>query len=135
MAERAVGGASGARPPSQSPPCKLSADQGNADDPLQITHCDCHGVTLRAVGEIDLNGHRAWERALRQVAGQGEEIHLDLTELTFIDVRGVTLLVDIASQLNDGQRIVVYGAPPGLQRVMQVLWPDGAAAITIKGEQ
>lgn len=96
---------------------------------LRITECDCDTVGLRVTGAIDLKSHNDWEHALWEVTDRCDEVHPDLTELTFIDVRGAIMLVDIASHSRDGQRIVVLGAPPGLQRVLQVLWPDGTAAI------
>lgn len=104
-----------------------------SDEPLLISECCGETTGLRVAGEIDLNGHDDWERALRRVTSPGEEVHLDLTGLTFIDVRGVALLVDVAGRMRDGRRITVLGAPPGLQRVLQVLWPESADAITIKG--
>jgi anti-anti-sigma factor len=106
-----------------------------SDESLLISECCCETTGLRVIGEIDLNGHDEWERALRRVTAPGEEVHLDLTGLSFIDVRGVALLVDVAGRMREGQRIVVLGAPPGLQRVLQVLWPDAADAISIKGGQ
>lgn len=102
---------------------------------LLITECDCHEAGLLVVGEIDLNGHDDWEKALRRVIGQGAEVHLHLTGLRFIDVRGVTLLVNIADGLDGEQLIVAHGAPPGFDRVMRVLWPDCAAGILIEGDQ
>jgi hypothetical protein len=102
---------------------------------LQITDCDCHEVGLLVIGEIDLNGHDDWEKALRRTTGQGTEVHVHLAGLRFIDVRGVTLLVNIADDLDDGQVIVAHGAPPGFDRVMRVLWPDCAARMLIEGDQ
>ncbi len=133
MAEHAVGNPSGPRAPSPvlyPPP----DEEGRLDGPLRITEYDCR-VGLRVVGEIDLNGHEVWERALRRVTARGEEVHLDLSELAFIDVHGTTLLVDLAAALPEGRRVVVHDAPAGLHRVMRVLWPDGTTAITFKGEQ
>ncbi|WP_026922533.1 STAS domain-containing protein [Glycomyces arizonensis] len=104
-------------------------------EPLRITEYGDRRIGLRAAGEIDLNSHEAWALALRRVARLGEEVHLDLSGVAFIDVRGTTLLVDAAAALPDGHRVVVYGAPPALHRVIQVLWPDGTAAITFEGAQ
>lgn len=111
------------------------ADQDDAAGPLEITECACHEVGLLVSGEIDLNSHDDWEKALRRVISQGSEVHVHLTELRFIDVRGVTLLVNIADGLGEGQRIVAHGTPPGFDRVMRVLWPDCAAGIAIEGDQ
>ncbi|WP_158630485.1 STAS domain-containing protein [Glycomyces terrestris] len=103
--------------------------------PLRIEECECHTDGLAVFGEIDLNGHDEWEHALRLATGRTAEAHVHLAELRFIDVRGVTLLVNIADELSDGKRVVVHDAPPGLHRVMEVLWPDSGAAIEIEGEQ
>jgi anti-anti-sigma regulatory factor len=124
---------------SHSPPVANAgapvADQDDSVGPLQIVDCACHEVGLLVAGEIDLNGHDDWEKALRRVISQGTEVHVHLTELRFIDVRGVTLLVNIADGLGDEQRIVAHGAPPGFDRVIRVLWPDCAAGIVIEGDQ
>jgi anti-anti-sigma factor len=120
--------------PSLSPETSaLQSGLDVSDGSLLISECLCETTGLRVVGEIDLNGHDDWERALRQAADSGEEVHLDLTGLSFIDARGVALLVDVAGGMREEQRIVVLGAPPCLRRVLQVLWPDGADAIMIEG--
>jgi anti-anti-sigma regulatory factor len=108
--------------PVSHPDAPPAAD--DAAGPLAITDCDCHDVGLLVTGEIDLNGHDDWEKALRRAVSQGPEVHVHLATLRFIDVRGVTLLVNIADDLGGGQRIVAHGAPPGFERVMSVLWPD-----------
>jgi hypothetical protein len=120
--------------PKSNPRAPLT-DQDDSSGQLQIADCDCHEVGLLVVGEIDLNGHDDWEKALRRAAAEGAEVHVHLAGLRFIDVRGVTLLVNIADGLDDGQLIVAHGAPPGFDRVMRVLWPDGAAGILIEGDR
>jgi anti-anti-sigma factor len=123
--------------PSNPSPVATSpdADETEAVWPLQIDDCECHGDGITVSGEIDLNGHDDWEQALRRATGLAAETHVHLAALRFIDVRGVTLLVNIADNLSRGRRIVVHDAPPGLQRVMRVLWPDSGAAISIEGER
>ena len=123
--------------PCQPDPSPVStapdADETESVWPLQIDDCECHSDGVAVSGEIDLNGHDDWEQALHRATGLADEAHVHLAELRFIDVRGVTLLMNIADGLSRGRRIVVHDAPPGLQRVMQVLWPDSGAAITIEG--
>ncbi|GAA2264619.1 hypothetical protein GCM10009853_017460 [Glycomyces scopariae] len=113
----------------------MTADPTIGIWPLRIEECECHRDGLTVSGEIDLNGHDEWEHALRLATGRSAAVHLHLAELRFIDVRGVTLLVNIADGLSDGKRIVVHEAPPGLQRVMKVLWPEAGTAIAIEGER
>ncbi|MCC3761779.1 STAS domain-containing protein [Glycomyces sp. TRM65418] len=103
------------------------------EEPFRVT---AHGDSLggmRVAGVIDANSHDAWERALRQATGPGAGIHLDLAEVEFIDSRGVAVLVQVASGLPDGYRIVVRHPPRCLRRIMQALWPQGVPAIVIEG--
>ncbi|PRY53431.1 STAS domain-containing protein [Glycomyces artemisiae] len=103
--------------------------------PLRIEECECHAGGIAIFGEIDLNGHAQWEHALRLSIGITRETHVHLAGLRFIDVRGVAMLVNIADELSGGKRVVVHDAPPGLHRVMEVLWSDSGAAIEIEGRQ
>jgi anti-anti-sigma regulatory factor len=89
---------------------------------------------LRISGAVDLNSHGHWERILRRGTVRDGELHLDLTDLVFIDMRGVSLLVDVARGLPGGARIVVHRSPACMRRMMEVLWPEGLDAITIKGD-
>lgn len=118
-----------------SKPYPEQADPDAPDKRLWITECDCPTPGLRVSGEIDLTGHNDWGIALREVTGRGQEVHLDLTELTFIDVRGVALLVDAAAHVSEERGILISGAPPSLQRVLRLLWPDKANAFRVTGEQ
>jgi anti-anti-sigma regulatory factor len=118
---------------SMSKPQPKQADPGIPDKRLWITECDCPTPGLRVSGEIDLTGHNDWAIALRAVTGRGGAVHLDLAELTFIDVRGVDLLVEAASRVGEEHRILISDAPPSLQRVLQVLWPDKVSAFRITG--
>ncbi|GAB3656797.1 STAS domain-containing protein [Glycomyces tarimensis] len=103
------------------------------DSSLEITEYGSPQILgLRAAGGIDLRSHHAWEHALRQAAGHDAEVHLDLTDLEFIDSRGAAVLVEAADRLIGGHHIVVHHAPPCFQRVMQVLWPEGVPTIVIE---
>ncbi|GAB3227486.1 hypothetical protein GCM10027447_18660 [Glycomyces halotolerans] len=116
--------------PGPSPP---PAKEGQLDSSLEITEYGSPQlVGLRATGGIDLGSHIAWDHALRQAAGHGEEVHLDLTDLEFIDSRGAAILVETANRLNGGHRIVVHRAPHCFRRVMQALWPEGIPTIMIE---
>ncbi|MDA1362694.1 STAS domain-containing protein [Glycomyces luteolus] len=118
-----------ARPVPSSPPAKVE----HLDDSLGITEYGSPQIVgLRATGGIDLRSHIAWDHALRRAVGHGEEVHLDLTGLEFIDSRGAAALVEAANHLTGGHQIVVHHAPPYFQRIMQVLWPEGVPSIVIE---
>ncbi|GAA2772096.1 MULTISPECIES: STAS domain-containing protein [Streptomyces] len=83
----------------------------------------CGGV--RAAGEVGLGTHMIWERVLEQAVRGGETVYyLELSEVTFVDVAGAGALVAAAERLGDGRRFVVRRPPPGLRRVLEMLWPD-----------
>jgi hypothetical protein len=51
--------------------------------------------------------------------------------LTFIDVRGVAELVDLADGLGGERRVVLHRPPRVLRQVMDVLWPDAPRSIVV----
>ncbi|WP_460499320.1 STAS domain-containing protein [Glycomyces tarimensis] len=102
-----------------------------AGQPLRLREYASPEGGLRASGSVDVRSHRDWERALQAVTTWRREVYsLDLTELDFIDVRGVGALVDAASLINSDQQLVVEHPPPCLLRTMQLLWPKCTPAIT-----
>jgi len=64
------------------------------------------------------------EQALNTVKINGEDVHLELAELTFIDLGGVTLLVNLAAQLGPHRRLILHRPPLPLRRVLGLLWAD-----------
>jgi anti-anti-sigma factor len=119
-------------PAATSPPGPdMSVPVDEPGGPLRVSDYGGELVGLRLAGEIDLVSHTAWEQALRRLAGQAGEVHLDCSGLRFIDAQGTALLVHIASQFAHGQRIVLHDPPPCLKRVLEVLWPAGVPMISI----
>ncbi|MER7488435.1 STAS domain-containing protein [Streptomyces sp. NPDC126497] len=83
------------------------------------------GRGVRAAGEIGLATHTIWERVLEQAVREGEAVyHLELSEVTFVDVAGAGALAAAAGRLGDGRRFVVRRPPPALRRVLETFWPD-----------
>lgn len=130
MAAIGDGGQQGASAPPETP----LVEPGPRDGPLRVSQTAGPLPVLYASGAVDLNSHEDWGRALRQAPLRDGELHLDLTDLAFIDMRGVTVLVDVAQRLPAETRIVVHRPPACLGRMMEVLWPGGVEAITIKGD-
>ncbi|MFF7854081.1 STAS domain-containing protein [Streptomyces sp. NPDC007904] len=84
---------------------------------------ECRGV--RVAGEIGLATHATWEGVLEQAVREGEDVyHLELSDVTFVDVAGAGALAAAAERLGDGRRFVVRRPPPTLRRVLEMLWPD-----------
>lgn len=79
---------------------------------------------LKVSGEISASTVPAWQEVLEQLVGQpGEVCRADLSQVTFVDVAGVTNLVLTAQSLPSGRRIVLHRPPPQLPRILELFWP------------
>lgn len=83
-------------------------------------------------GEVSFVTHRVWERELGNLVTRSGDVHLELAGLSFIDIKGVTLLVTAARRIQEGgRRMVLHTPPPALRRIMDTLWPGGAADVSV----
>ncbi|MGV9245779.1 STAS domain-containing protein [Streptomyces sp. NPDC003710] len=99
-----------------------------AAPPRQGARLEAHPLPerpgVRVVGEVTLDTRRAWQEALGRLAQHGgTPLHLELSEVAFIDVAGVTDLVTAVRSLPEGQRLVVHRPPPQMARVLDIFWP------------
>ncbi|MFI9830999.1 STAS domain-containing protein [Streptomyces sp. NPDC051913] len=75
-------------------------------------------------GEISALTSAPWERALSELARRHAGVsYVELSDVAFVDVAGVTALALTAMNLPEG-RVVVENPPPQLQRVLELFWPD-----------
>ncbi|MDH6502527.1 STAS domain-containing protein [Streptomyces sp. SAI-149] len=78
---------------------------------------------IRARGEISVLTRTSWEQALTQLARRHTGVsYVELSDVAFVDVAGVTALAVTAMNLLDG-RVVVENPPPQLPRVLEMFWP------------
>jgi anti-anti-sigma factor len=78
---------------------------------------------IRARGEISALTRSSWERALTELARRHEGVsYVELSEVAFVDVAGVSALAVTAVSLPGG-RVVVEHPPPQLPRVLEMFWP------------
>ena len=95
-----------------------------ADRHLVVTRTETP-LGLRFAGEIDMTNSDAVMRAVRIVLSESGDPHLDLSGLSFCDISGIRALVDAATELDDGRRMLLHGLPEQLQTVMRVTgWSD-----------
>ncbi|WP_425297707.1 STAS domain-containing protein [Nocardia asiatica] len=78
---------------------------------------------LRCAGAVDLTTRDAWRSVLAELVAVDRDLRLDLSELTFIDVNGTSILVEAASRVPGARRIVLYRPPPMMLRILEVFWP------------
>lgn len=95
---------------------------------------DPHGLTARLVGEADVASEYAFRLALdsavvalidlRVDQEEDQSLVIDITDLTFCDVRGLTVLVDtVTAGRRAGATVTVVGANDGLRRLWRILVP------------
>ncbi|MEV8630677.1 STAS domain-containing protein [Streptosporangium sp. NPDC051023] len=72
-------------------------------------------------GEIDRTTRKPWEAALEGLVVVGRDMHLELSDLMFIDVRGTWLLTEAAHSLPSGKRVVLHHPPHCLRSVLALI--------------
>ena len=77
---------------------------------------------LRVAGHIDLSAREVWADALRRLEEMPGDICIDLSDVSFIDVGGATLLAQTALRLSAGRRLVLRRPPLVLASMLDLLW-------------
>jgi anti-anti-sigma regulatory factor len=112
-----------------SHPRVVQIDPLHDDHRLRITPTfDPRG--LRVAGAVDLTTSGALASTLRLAANwPGQDLHIDLSELEFIDVAGVRAIVRAAAVLGPGRHLVVEHLAPSLRRVFGIIGWDRAPGL------
>ena len=80
---------------------------------------------LRFAGEIDISNSSSLAEAIWAGFPDGGDPHLDLSGVSFCDISGIRVLVDIALEMGPGRRLLLHGLPAQLETVMKVTgWAD-----------
>lgn len=76
---------------------------------------------VKAEGDLDLAGAPELEGALRDALASAQLVVLDLSELSFIDLLGVRVIVDASVRAGqDGRRLMVALAPAHVERTFSL---------------
>lgn len=106
--------------------CAAAAERpgpSRAGDLLTIVPLDeIPGVKL--IGEVDISNRQQLTEALEFYLHQADDIYLELGELSFIDVGGVSVLVNIAERLSPTRRLVLQHPPRVLLRIVELAWSE-----------
>jgi len=79
---------------------------------------------LRIVGEVDVNNHDQFRRALAPVFASGIiAVHLDVSGLRFIDVAGARELI-VLMKSHPHLRLILHNPPESLRRIVTEVWPS-----------
>ena len=83
---------------------------------------------LRFSGEIDVNNCQAVAECMSTTFVGDDDVHIDVSELSFCDISGIRAFVDAAVQRTtqgNERRMLLHGLPDLLQTVMKVTgWAD-----------
>ncbi|MFF3661219.1 STAS domain-containing protein [Streptomyces olivochromogenes] len=102
------------------------------DDPLLRVISTICPPGLRFEGEIDLCSRELLAAALDEAVQFGSgDLHVDLTDITFIDVAGIRMLTTVAKTLSrDGHRLLLHATPPGVHRVIRLMGWETTPGLT-----
>jgi anti-anti-sigma factor len=90
----------------------------------EVRHAGTVRVRLR--GELDLAGAPTVTDCLRRLQERGEQVVLDLDELTFIDMSGLRVVLTAAdSASRDGWTFAVTRGSPQVRRLIALVRLDG----------
>jgi len=90
---------------------------------------------VHLIGEIDVSNLRCLSDCLDEFAEATDDVHFDLSRLTFIDARGVAMLVEFADRARPARRVVLHGVPHVFRRILEILWPGGAGVAVVSERQ
>jgi anti-anti-sigma factor len=101
-----------------------------ADTHLIVTRTD-NPDGFRFAGEIDVTNSDAVMQSVRMAIPDAGDPHLDLSRLSFCDISGIRAIVDAATALGEGRRMLLHGLPEQLQTVMKVTGWSGLPSLTL----
>jgi anti-anti-sigma factor len=110
--------------------CAAAAERPGASSVgnlLMIVPLDDRPGGLKLIGEVDISNRQQLADALEPyVHKEEQDLYLELEDLSFIDVGGVSVLVGVAEQLSPQRRLVLGHPPRVLRRILELAWPDPA---------
>jgi ABC-type transporter Mla MlaB component len=88
---------------------------------------------LRLSGEADLSTRDILVTALDAAVEGESDLHLELSELSFIDSGGARVMLRTAGKLGPGRRMVLHRPPPSLTVVLD-LFGETTTVVTVAGQ-
>jgi anti-sigma B factor antagonist len=80
---------------------------------------DRERVIVRPLGEIDIANVHLLDAEVQELLDRGfDALVVDLSDVTFIDVRGVRLILELSQRM--GPALSVVPGPPSVQRAFEV---------------
>jgi anti-anti-sigma factor len=76
---------------------------------------------VRLIGELDLANRSVLFAALSLLGRERVDVHLDISELEFVDAAGLAEIVAFAEE-HRPHRVILEGPSPVVRRVIDVAW-------------
>ena len=89
------------------------------------------GYRLR--GEVDLAAADALARTLQRATAHEENLHIDLSDVTFLDSIGLAVVIRTALALEGRGTLILSGAQAPVRRVLEVSGTAGIPNVEIQG--
>lgn len=86
---------------------------------------------LRLAGELDLAGEPAVQEALAPLLG-GEDVLVDISDLSFIDSSGVRALLRAASGMRGEAQLILHRPSAPVMRVFELMRLDAVPNVQIR---
>ena len=96
------------------------ADPGQSNRPPVFALTVQDDGVIRVAGELDLATVESVEQALAQAVMRGGEIHVDVSELSFLDSTGLRAFLQAGQQLEGIGRLVLHGPVGEPKRVLEL---------------
>ncbi|MEA2628860.1 MAG: hypothetical protein QOJ10_1320 [Chloroflexota bacterium] len=82
-------------------------------------------------GDIDASNSHAVGSTIAAEMTQGNDLHVDVSQVLFCDVSGVRAFVAVAEGLPQGRHLLLHGMPPRLAAVMRVVGWNRLPALVV----
>ena len=87
------------------------------------------GYRLR--GEVDLSAADALAKTLQRATAHTESLHLDISDVTFLDSIGLAVVIRTALALEGRGNVVLTGARPPVRRVLELSGTAGISNVNL----
>jgi anti-anti-sigma factor len=91
-----------------------------------------NGKGLRLAGELDLAAAPRLTEALLDFASSEGEVHLDLSEVGFLDSSGLRAILALARSRGDAGSVVLLDPPAAIVRIFEIMGIDEHPGIEIR---
>ena len=86
---------------------------------------------LSFTGEIDASNSHAIGLAIASSQAPNRDVHVDVANLSFIDISGIRAFVAAAEAMPEGRRLLLHGMPAQLETVITVVGWNRIPALVV----